>query len=114
MSSSDWQQMDTAPRDGTPILGWCVHEDDPYFDEDENRLTTYGGHVEGMSHVEDGAHVIVWGGAWDDTSYEEPNAGHMPDWWFRYGSHFEEAANPILWKPIEPPDYNTSKNVKIG
>jgi hypothetical protein len=96
-----WQPMETAPKDGTPILGWCDHEADPYFANDgTGNLTLYGGHVEGMSNVEDGPHVIVWGGSWDDRSHEEPTAGYIPDWWFQYGSDFEIAANPTRWMPI--------------
>jgi len=98
--SCGWLDISTAPKDGSPILGLCNHEADPYFLEDENHLTLYGGHVEGMSHAENGPHVLVWGGAWDYASYEEPNAGRMPDWWFVYGSEFEVAANPTHWMPI--------------
>lgn len=98
-----WQLMETAPRDGTPILGWCVHEADPYVQADGVRLTVYGGHVEHGGVLKNGPHAIVWGGGWDDRTPEDPNAGHMPDWWFQYGSDFEIPANPICWKPIESP-----------
>ena len=101
--SDKWQPIQTAPKDGSPILGWCKHKADPYFLENGN-LTLYGGCAEGAAHVEDGLCVIVWGGAWDDRTYEEPNGGCMPDWWFRHGSDFEEAANPTHWMPLpEPP-----------
>lgn len=100
--SAKWQPIETAPRD-RPILGLCVHKADPYFNQSVQRLTIYGAFCEGGSHVIDGPHIIEWGGAWDDRSYEEPNAGSLPDWWFRYGSDFEETANPIAWMPI--PEY---------
>jgi hypothetical protein len=93
-----WLPMETALKD-EPILGWCVHEADPYF-QSNGDLTLYGAHVEGLSHVEDGPHVLVWGGAWDDRTYENENAGWLPDWWFRSDSDFEIAANPIRWRPI--------------
>lgn len=96
--ASDWQPIETAPKD-KPILGWCVHDADPYW-EGESHLTLYSAHCEGLSHVEDGPNVLVWGGAWDDRSYEEPNAGYLDDWWFQYGSEFEVAANPTHWMPI--------------
>jgi hypothetical protein len=96
-----WQPIATAPKDGMPILGWCVHEADPYWEGD--RLTLYGAHTEGLSNVEDGPHVVVWGGGFDDRSYEEPNAAWLPDWWFRYGSEFEQTANPTYWMPIPWP-----------
>jgi len=104
---SEWQPIETAPKD-RPILGWCVHDADPYFIEPEgkdgrSRLTLYGGHTEGLSHVSDGPHVIEWGGAWDDSTHEH-SGGWMPDWWFRSDSEFEVAANPVLWMDITPPE----------
>jgi len=100
MLAAKWQPMDTAPTD-RPILGWCIHEADPYFKSaDGLNLTIYGGHSEGLSHVEDGPHVLEWGGSWDDRSHEDPNGGWMPDWWFLSGSEFEVAANPVAWMPI--------------
>lgn len=89
------QPMDTAPTD-RPIVAYCKHSADPGPDED-GRLSLYMGHAEGLSHVEDGWHVLVWGGAWDDRSLEDPGAGWMPDWWFANDGTFEVAANPIGW-----------------
>lgn len=100
IGETGWLPMASAPKD-EPILALCKHDADPYWlDEEHTTLTLYAGHAEGLTRVEDGPHVVVWGGAWDDRSYEEPSAGHMPDWWFRYGSDFEEVANPIGWLPI--------------
>lgn len=100
----EWLPMESAPKDGTPIIGFCVHGADPYYDESSDRLTLYAAHVEGLSHVEDGPHVLVWGGGWDDRTYENSEGGYLPDWWFQYGSEFEVAANPVLWKPLALPD----------
>jgi hypothetical protein len=102
--------MDTAPKN-QPILAFCASEcNDPQCafsaaspDESPDgrlRLCLYHGHAEGMGAVGDGPHVIAWGGAWDDSTWEYPDAGWMPDWWFRFGSDFEEAANPLGWLPI--------------
>jgi hypothetical protein len=88
--------MSIAPKD-VPIVAWCNHEADPYtLDERGNRLTLYAGHAEGLSHVENGPHVLVWGGGWVDT---DPDCW-MPDWWFQYGSDFEIAANPVKWMSL--------------
>ena len=99
---SKWNtDMYAAPKD-RPILAWCKHDADPYH-EGNGRLTTYGAHCEGLSHVEDGPHVVVWGGEWIDTDEYGGVVGSIPDWWFRFGSGDEEVANPIAWKNIEEP-----------
>lgn len=110
-----WLPMDTAPKD-VPILAICHHASDPGFEtvvgHEFNiargtllgkpptcrQLTTYAAHYEGLTHVEDGPHVIVWGGGFSDSP--EDGGGWLPDWWFRFGSEFEEAAFPIGWLPI--------------
>jgi hypothetical protein len=88
--------MESAPKDGTPILAWCIHEADPHFTG--AGLTLYGAHAEGMWHVVDGPHVIQWGDSWTDDN------GYMPDWWFQYGSEFEITANPVRWMPCPKPE----------
>ena len=88
--------MSQAPRD-RPIVGWCNHKADPYW-VDDGYLTIYGAHVEGLGHVEDGPHVIEWGG-----EYDGGEEGSIPDWWFRSGSDWEEAANPVGWLDLPKP-----------
>jgi hypothetical protein len=90
-----WYPMESAPRDGTPIVGQCVHAADPYFIEDGKQLTTYGAHAEGLGHVPDGLHVVVFGGEFTDD-----DGGYIPAWWFRSDSDWEAVANPIMWAPI--------------
>lgn len=94
-----WQPIDTAPKDGRPILGWCVHEADQIW-VSRNKMTIYGGHSNDCGHVKNGVHVVQWGGGFDDRNYFEPDAAWMPDWWFLYGSDFELPANPTHWMPI--------------
>lgn len=92
-----WLPIESAPTD-RPIVGWCKHyEAQP---DERGRLDTYHGHAEGLGHVEDGPHVIEWGGAYDDSTWEFPNQASCPDWWFRFGSEFEEVANPTHWMPL--------------
>lgn len=105
---SDWQPIETAPKD-IPILAWCDHEADPYFENEETgRLTLYAAHGEvDRSHAPTGFHIIEWGGAFDSRTFEDPNDAWMPDWWFVVGSHFEVAANPTHWMPLPAPPSTT-------
>ena len=106
-----WHPIDTAPRDGTPILAWCdtnCHDSKCGYSEacaDDKCLTLclYHGHSEGAASAGDGFVIVEWGGSWDDSTWEYPNQGWMPDWWFRTESEFEEAANPIAWTPLPSP-----------
>lgn len=91
-----------TPKD-RPILAWCDHEADPYY-ESEKRLTVYGACCEGNGHVQDGFHVVEWGGGYDDDNAPEGPREWMPDWWFQRGSDFEIAANPVAWCEL-PPDW---------
>jgi len=93
--------MESAPHN-RPILGWCKHDSDPYH-EGPTSLTTYGAHCEGIGRVEDGPHVIVWGGGYTDVGEYGVIEASCPDWWFRFGSEFEEAAAPVAWAGIEEP-----------
>lgn len=103
LAVSEWQPIETAPRDGTPILGWCVHAADIYYDESTGRLTDYGCSVEDGGRVEDGPHVLVWGGGDSELDEWSGASRKWPAWWFRHESDFEQAANPIAWQPITPP-----------
>ena len=88
-----WRPIETAPKD-RPILALCQHDADPYFIEGGRRLTTYGAHAEGLTRVEDGPHVVVWGGEYDGDE------GVIPAWWFLNDGYFETVANPVAWMSI--------------
>ena len=100
---TEWHDMDSAPKD-RPILGWC---EEPEYCPDCNanksgNLCLFHAHAEGMSSAGSGPVVIEWGGAWEDSW--EDGGGWLPDWWFRRGSEFEEAARPVLWAEITEPE----------
>lgn len=95
--------MSAAPKDRR-ILGLCRHDADQYHDASTGRLTDYGCWAEAVGRVEDGPHVLEWGG--EDSDHDEWSGRTLtwPNWWFRFGSEFETVANPIAWMPI-PADH---------
>jgi len=107
--------MKDAPKD-RPILAWCeaggtattCHYCDAYEEGegDGKHLCLYHAHAEGLSSAPTGFHIIVWGGAFDDSTWEYPNQASLPDWWFVEHSEFEMAANPTMWwnLPIKEDD----------
>lgn len=76
-------------------------------------LTIYGAACESGGHLQDGPHVIEFGGAFDDSTWEYPNQASMPDWWYLSNSEFEIPANPVYWMPIEDMPPELLKGVKL-
>lgn len=108
---TEWQPMGIAPKD-RPILAWCEHAADPYFeDSGTGRLTTYGAHAEGLDHAPDGYNVIVWGGGFQEDEFFGGPPSYVPDWWFVAGSDFECVASPVCWAnlPEPPPKKNPAQ-----
>lgn len=99
----EWRPIETAPRDGSPIVGWCVHAADIYYEEAGNRLTDYGARVEGLSHVEDGAHVIAWEDAREESDGWEHPSYTIPGGWVLTNGDGETMANPTHWHPLPAP-----------
>lgn len=93
--------MSKAPKD-RPIIARL----EPFLDKEcpncsgTSSLCLYHAHAEGMDFDRSDISIIQWGGGFDDRSYEYPNEGYLPDWWFRADGDYETAANPIAWKYI--------------
>ena len=51
-------------------------------------------------HSIDGPVVGVWTGAFDDSTWEYPDLGSLPDWWFLHDKDQEIALNPVAWCQI--------------
>lgn len=92
--------MNEAPKD-QPILAWCDNSICSCA-RGEGRLCLHHAHAEGLSQAEDGPHIVEWGGSFVDTGEYGEVLAELPDWWFRWDSEWEVAANPIAWQPIEP------------
>lgn len=94
-----WKTMESAPKD-KPILAYCIHDKDDYYIEGTDRLTVYGAHCENWKVVDDGIHIVEFGGEYSESDWESSVKFNIPDWWFVNGSDFEVVANPVAWMPI--------------
>lgn len=107
-----WRTMEEEPPHDEPILAYCVHSANEYYNAESDKLTPYGAYCEDVSHVCDGTHVVIWvKGEYMGYGYDRV---WMPGWWFLYGTDAEVPANPVLWMPVpkmdmKSLDYNTKE-----
>lgn len=102
---SEWQPIETAPKD-RDILVWFDNSADPYNEpSNESRLTDYAAWAEG-GYFMDGEGICT--AKWHDRHWEsedEYGSGHwMPAWWFaKQCDDYEYVVNPTHWMPPERP-----------
>lgn len=92
-------------KEGAMILALTDHEsDEPIVVEEAGReiltLSTYLAHAEGMGHVIDGYHVLVFGGEYSEDDWESGISFAIPNWWFLNDGAFETPGNPIKFIPL--------------
>jgi len=109
---TNWRTIDTARKDGMPILVWHDHDSDSYVEnKTTGSLTPYGCYAEcNRYHKTSGPVVAVWlEGYSDDDSDGWGEPTYYPGWWFVDDTNFETPIAPTHWMPIEKPSEDVIK-----
>jgi hypothetical protein len=101
-SEAGWRPMSEAPKDGTKILVCYDSESDPYYAEEEGKLTNYGAHAESGDFLDGkGICVAVWVKGWNEP-VDEYSSAYMPGWWFAwFNGDTDLVVAPTGWLPMD-------------
>jgi hypothetical protein len=102
---SEWQPIETAPRDGTQVLVYFDSASDPYQEPGGVRLTDYAAHAEGGDFL-DGTGVCVaeWVPSWFEAEDEYGTGYWLPGWWFAvFNGDTDYVVAPTHWMPLPSP-----------
>lgn len=89
-------------KEGAMILALTDHEA-AVVQETENGTVVfppYLAHAEGLGRVDDGYHVLVFGGEYSENDWESGIKFTIPAWWFLNDGYFETPGNPIKFIPL--------------
>lgn len=103
----NWRPLSDAPKN-RPILAVIQEPEGRIDNYDADRwpfADLYWAHAGDFPTTPEGYAVIEWGGGFSED--REEGGASLPDWWFRFGSEFEEAAYPVAWMEIPP--HNTKE-----
>ena len=103
----EWQPIETAPKDGTPVLVWYDHSADPYYEpNDPHKLTNYATWAEGGEFLDgSGVTVAKWCEQFWEVIDDYGDGYWLPAAWFTPGNNqsYECVCNPTGWMPLPAP-----------